>query len=141
MFVFITIVHIIVCVVLIMVVLLQTGKGAEMGAAFGGATQTVFGSSGPAGFLSKLTTAVAIIFMITTLTLCYLIGRLPVPTIMEKKVEQQAEGAAPTAPEQAPAPMQQAAEQAAPVQQEAQPAVPATESGSAAAPESQLPQN
>ena len=141
MFVFITIVHIIVCVVLIMVVLLQTGKGAEMGAAFGGATQTVFGSSGPAGFLSKLTTAVAIIFMITTLTLCYLIGRLPVPTIMEKKVEQQAEGAAPMAPEQAPAPMQQAAEQAAPVQQEAQPAVPATESGSAAAPESQLPQN
>jgi preprotein translocase subunit SecG len=132
MFVFITIVHIIVCVVLIMVVLLQTGKGAEMGAAFGGATQTVFGSSGPAGFLSKLTTAVAVIFMITTLTLCYLIGRLPVPTIMEKKVEQQAEGAAPTVPEQAPAPMQQAAEQApTPVQQEAQPAVP----------ESQLPQN
>jgi preprotein translocase subunit SecG len=131
MFVFITIVHIIVCVVLIMVVLLQTGKGAEMGAAFGGATQTVFGSSGPAGFLSKLTTAVAIIFMITTLTLCYLIGRLPVPTIMEKKVEQQAEGAAPTAPEQAPAPMQQ----------DAQPAVPAAEPGSAAVPESQLPQN
>ena len=141
MFVFITIVHIIVCVVLIMVVLLQTGKGAEMGAAFGGATQTVFGSSGPAGFLSKLTTAVAVIFMITTLTLCYLIGRLPVPTIMEKKVEQQAEGAAPTAPDQAPAPMQQAAEQAAPVQQEAQPAVPATEPGSPAVPESQLPQN
>jgi preprotein translocase subunit SecG len=141
MFVFITIVHIIVCVVLIMVVLLQTGKGAEMGAAFGGATQTVFGSSGPAGFLSKLTTAVAVIFMITTLTLCYLIGRLPVPTIMEKKVEQQAEGAAPTAPDQAPAPMQQAAEQAAPMQQEAQPAVPAAEPGSAAVPESQLPQN
>jgi preprotein translocase subunit SecG len=141
MFVFITIVHIIVCVVLIMVVLLQTGKGAEMGAAFGGATQTVFGSSGPAGFLSKLTTAVAVIFMITTLTLCYLIGRLPVPTIMEKKVEQQAEGAAPTAPDQVPAPMQQAAEQAAPLQQEAQPAVPAAEPGSAAVPESQLPQN
>jgi preprotein translocase subunit SecG len=141
MFVFITIVHIIVCVVLIMVVLLQTGKGAEMGAAFGGATQTVFGSSGPAGFLSKLTTAVAIIFMVTTLTLCYLIGRLPVPTIMEKKVEQQAEGAAPTAPDQAPAPMQQAAEQAAPMQQEAQPAVPAAEPGSAAVPENQLPQN
>jgi preprotein translocase subunit SecG len=90
-------------VVLIMVVLLQTGKGAEMGAAFGGATQTVFGSSGPAGFLSKLTTAVAIIFMVTTLTLCYLIGRLPVPTIMEKKVEQQAtESAVPQAPEQVP---------------------------------------
>jgi len=131
MFVFITIIHIIVCVVLIMVVLLQTGKGAEMGAAFGGATQTVFGSSGPAGFLSKLTTAVAIIFMITTLSLCYLIGRLPVPTIMEKKVEQQAEGAAQKVPEQAPVP----------VQEGAQPAVPAAESGNAAVPESQPPQN
>jgi len=117
MFVFITIVHIIVCVVLIMVVLLQTGKGAEMGAAFGGATQTVFGSSGPAGFLSKLTTAVAVIFMITTLTLCYLIGRLPVPTIMEKKVEQQAEEAEPPAPEQVPAPVQQEAQPAAPESQ------------------------
>jgi preprotein translocase subunit SecG len=131
MFVFITIVHIIVCVVLIMIVLLQTGKGAEMGAAFGGATQTVFGSSGPAGFLSKLTTAVAIIFMVTTLTLCYLIGRLPVPTIMEKKVEQQAESAVPAAPEQVPAP----------VQEGAQPAVPAAETGSPAVPESQPPQN
>ena len=117
MFVFITIIHIIVCVVLIMVVLLQTGKGAEMGAAFGGATQTVFGSSGPAGFLSKLTTAVAIIFMITTLSLCYLIGRLPVPTIMEKKVEQQAEGAAQKVPEQAPAPVQEGAQPAVPESQ------------------------
>ena len=131
MFVFITVVHIIICVVLIMVVLLQTGKGAEMGAAFGGATQTVFGSSGPAGFLSKLTTAVAVLFMITTLTLCYLIGRLPVPTIMEKKVEQQAaESALPQAPEQAPV-------QAAPV-------APAAEPGNVAGPavpEGQPPQN
>ena len=131
MFVFITVVHIIICVVLIMVVLLQTGKGAEMGAAFGGATQTVFGSSGPAGFLSKLTTAVAVLFMITTLTLCYLIGRLPVPTIMEKKVEQQAaDSAVPQAPEQAPV-------QAAPAAATA----PAAEPGSAAIPENQPPQN
>jgi preprotein translocase subunit SecG len=71
-----------------MIVLLQTGKGAEMGAAFGGATQTVFGSSGPAGFLNKLTTAVAIFFMITSLSLCYLSGRLPIPTIMEQQSEQ-----------------------------------------------------
>ena len=131
MFAFITIVHIIICVVLIMVVLLQTGKGAEMGAAFGGSTQTVFGSSGPAGFLSKMTTAVAVLFMITTLMLCYLIGRAPVPTIMEKKVEQQAaESAVPQTPEQAPV-------QAAPV-------APAVEPGNAAGPavpESQPPQN
>ena len=76
-----------------------------MGAAFGGSTQTVFGSSGPAGFLSKLTTAVAILFMITCLSLCYMIGRLPLPTIMEKKVEQQVEGAAPKTEEQLPAPV------------------------------------
>ena len=88
MFGFVTVLHVIVCVALIMIVLLQTGKGAEMGAAFGGSTQTVFGSSGPAGFLNKLTTAVAIFFMITSLALCYLSGRLPIPTIMEQPAEQ-----------------------------------------------------
>ena len=88
MFTFITMLHVIVCIALILIVLLQTGKGADMGAAFGGATQTVFGSSGPAGFLNKLTTAVAILFMITSLALCYLSGRLPTPTIMEKTAEQ-----------------------------------------------------
>ena len=115
MFGFVTVLHVIVCVALIMIVLLQTGKGAEMGAAFGGATQTVFGSSGPAGFLNKLTTAVAIFFMITSLSLCYLSGRLPIPTIMEQQAEQtqqavpatqevpvappvEAEGEAPVAP-------------------------------------------
>jgi preprotein translocase subunit SecG len=92
MFAFVTALHIIICIALIMIVLLQTGKGAEMGAAFGGSTQTVFGSSGPAGFLNKLTTGVAILFMITSLTLCYLTGRLPIPTIMEEKnVEQSGE--------------------------------------------------
>ena len=88
MFAFVTVLHVIVCVALIMIVLLQTGKGAEMGAAFGGSTQTVFGSSGPAGFLNKLTTGVAVFFMITSLTLCYLSGRLPIPTIMEQPAEQ-----------------------------------------------------
>ena len=88
MFAFVTVLHVIVCVALIMIVLLQTGKGAEMGAAFGGSTQTVFGSSGPAGFLNKLTTGVAIFFMITSLSLCYLSGRLPIPTIMEQPAEQ-----------------------------------------------------
>jgi preprotein translocase subunit SecG len=45
MFGFVTVLHVIICIALIMIVLLQTGKGAEMGAAFGGSTQTVFGSS------------------------------------------------------------------------------------------------
>jgi len=61
--------HILVCLFLIMVVLLQSGKGAQLGAAFGGSSQTLFGSRGAATFLNKLTTVVAIIFMITSLTL------------------------------------------------------------------------
>ena len=69
------IIHIIVCIALIMIVLLQTGKGADMGAAFGGgSSQTLFGSTGASTFLSKATTAAAIIFMVTSLGLAYLSG-------------------------------------------------------------------
>jgi preprotein translocase subunit SecG len=103
MYAFITALHVIVCIMLILIVLLQTGKGAEMGAAFGGSTQTVFGSSGPAGFLNKMTTAVAILFMVTSLVLCYLSGRVSIPTIMDEKI-QQTEQAAPPVAEQLPAP-------------------------------------
>ena len=71
----ITIVHVIACIVLILVVLLQAGKGASMGAVFGGSSQTVFGSSGPGTFLGKMTTAVAIIFMLTSLSLSYSVSR------------------------------------------------------------------
>ncbi len=65
----VTTLHVVVAFVLILVVLLQSGKGASMGAAFGGSSQTVFGSRGPAGFMSKLTTAAAIVFMLTSLVL------------------------------------------------------------------------
>ncbi len=68
----IIIVHIIVAVALILIVLLQTGKGADMGAAFGGgSSQTLFGSTGASTFLSRLTTGAAIVFMLTSLTLAY----------------------------------------------------------------------
>jgi preprotein translocase subunit SecG len=63
------IVHVTVAIALILIVLLQAGKGAGIGAAFGGASQTVFGPRGPGNFLSKLTTAAAGIFMITSLVL------------------------------------------------------------------------
>jgi preprotein translocase subunit SecG len=67
------ILHIVVCVALIMIVLLQTGKGADMGAAFGGgSSQTLFGSTGASTFLSKATTAAAVIFMLTSLALAYI---------------------------------------------------------------------
>jgi preprotein translocase subunit SecG len=67
----ITVLHVVVCFALILIVLLQAGKGAEMGAAFGGASQTIFGSTGAMGFLSKLTTVAAVIFMITSLLLAF----------------------------------------------------------------------
>jgi len=56
-----------------MIVLLQTGKGADMGAAFGGgSSQTLFGSTGASTFLSKATTVAAIVFMLTSLVLAYM---------------------------------------------------------------------
>lgn len=62
-------VHVLACLFLIGVVLLQTGKGADVGAVFGGGSQTLFGSSGAGNFLTKLTTGMAIAFMVTSLLL------------------------------------------------------------------------
>jgi preprotein translocase subunit SecG len=62
--------HVIVCIILVLVVLLQSGRGADLAGAFGGgATQTAFGSRGPASFLSKMTTVAAVVFMITSIAL------------------------------------------------------------------------
>jgi len=72
MYTLIAIIHVIVCLILMAVVLLQAGKGAEMGAAFGGSSQTIFGSRGAATFLSKLTVGAAILFMVTSLSLSVL---------------------------------------------------------------------
>jgi preprotein translocase subunit SecG len=69
----VVVLHVFVCIFLICVVLLQRGKGAEIGAVFGGgASTTVFGSRGAGSFLSRLTTLAAAIFMITSLGLAYL---------------------------------------------------------------------
>ena len=94
----IVVVHILVCVALILIVLLQAGKGAEMGAAFGGASQTIFGSAGAMGFLSKLTTVAAIIFMVTSLLLTFSTTR-KVSTIMKERPAP----TAPTGPSELPA--------------------------------------
>lgn len=76
-------IHVIASVLLVLIVLLQTGKGANMGASFGGGSgQTLFGSSGPATILGKITTAVAVIFMLTSLTLAYTAGHRSDKTIM-----------------------------------------------------------
>ena len=74
--IFLTVLHVMVCVVLILVVLLQRGKGADMGAMLGGgSSQTVFGSRGAGNFLTKVTAGCAVIFMVTSLTLSYM-GKL-----------------------------------------------------------------
>ena len=116
------IVHVIVCVALIMIVLLQTGKGADMGAAFGGGgSQTLFGSTGASTFLSKATTGAAIIFMLTSLALAYISSHRTADSIIQSTpapVEQQApatQGGPATQESSAPAqPAAEAQGQAAP---------------------------
>jgi preprotein translocase subunit SecG len=67
---FVLVMHVLVAVAMIGLILLQQGKGAEMGASFGaGSSQTVFGAAGAAGFLTKLTAALAAIFFATSLGL------------------------------------------------------------------------
>jgi len=111
MYVFIIILHVIVSFIMVGVILLQAGKGAEMGAAFGGSSQTIFGSRGPGTFLSKMTAAAAAIFMITSLSLSVLSkGRFMSTSVLDLKKK---DAPAATAPAQtpgatSPVPMEQA---------------------------------
>jgi preprotein translocase subunit SecG len=128
-----TILHLIVCVMLIAIVLLQTGKGASMGAAFGGASQTLFGGAGPANFLNKITTIAAIVFMVTSFTLAIVSNRTPTsskvldvtPTRQEQPAKQTTPAPAATSQEQSSSATTSAptadtsANQSAPVTQEA----------------------
>ena len=99
-----TIIHIIACITLILIVLLQAGKGANMGAAFGGSSQTVFGSSGAGTFLGKVTAAVAIIFMLTSISLTYSISKKP-SSLLEGSSAPITRQEAPAKPQPAPAPV------------------------------------
>jgi len=72
MYTFIVVIHTLVSVMLIMVVLLQSGKGAGMGAAFGGGSQTLFGARGQTTFMHKLTAGMAILFMALSVVLATL---------------------------------------------------------------------
>jgi len=70
------IVHLFVAAALVSLVLLQQGKGADMGAAFGsGSSQTVFGARGSANFLSRTTSVLATVFFLTSLSLAYFAGQ------------------------------------------------------------------
>jgi preprotein translocase subunit SecG len=111
------IIHVTVCLFLIAVVLLQSGKGAEMGAAFGGSSQTIFGSRGAATFLSKLTTISAVVFMLTSLGLAMVSVRsgsvVKKTSTMEQKAQPKPFQTAPgqQGPFQAPQPAQPLAPQ------------------------------
>ncbi|MCC6932011.1 MAG: preprotein translocase subunit SecG [Deltaproteobacteria bacterium] len=69
MYAFITAVHIIVCILLVSLVLLQQGKGADTGAVFGGGSNTLFGASGADNLLTKVTTGLATLFFLTSIYL------------------------------------------------------------------------
>ena len=128
MIIALTILHVLVSLFLIAVVLLQSGKGAEMGASFGsGGSQSVFGAGGGTSFLSKLTTSAAVIFMLTSLTLAYVSGQPSSSSIMSGKGK--------TAPVAAPAPQKtDAAPAAAPAAPSAPAAVPGVPAAVPAAP-------
>jgi preprotein translocase subunit SecG len=122
MSVFLVVMHVVVSIALILIVLLQTGKGADMGAAFGGgSSQTLFGSSGASTFLGKATTVAAVIFMLTSLGLAYLStqrGGESIMTDQKPPIEQQA---APLAPDKSAQPSPAGPQTAAPAQAEKKP--------------------
>ena len=78
------ILHLMVCVALIVIVLLQTGKGSEIGAVFGSSSQTLFGSTGGSTFFGKLTPVVAIVFMLTSLILASRSTRVTGESVMSE---------------------------------------------------------
>ena len=80
-------IHILVCISLIGIVLIQGGKGAEVGAAFGaGASNTIFGASGGQSFIGKMTAGAAVIFMLTSLALAIFWGQPGSTSVMPEQV-------------------------------------------------------
>lgn len=103
MHVFLIVVHVLVAVAIIGLVLLQHGKGADAGAAFGtGSSQTLFGARGSANFLSRLTAAFATVFFITSLSLAFLGSRQSTSSsVVQPALAPQT---APAVPQETPAP-------------------------------------
>ncbi len=98
MIILVTTVHVLVSLGLIVVVLLQTGKGTDMGAAFGGGSSTtVFGGSGAGNFLTRVTTGMAVVFMLTCLTLGYFAEQRPGSSVFDSVNPSAGTGDAPAA--------------------------------------------
>lgn len=108
MYTLISVIHITVSIIMVIVVLLQVGKGASIGSTFGGgaSSQTIFGSAGPATLLTKITVGCAVIFMLTSMYLTYLSGKTRTTSIMSSvpSVSVPPSGAQPGKAPLAPAP-------------------------------------
>lgn len=100
-------VHYLICFFLIVVILLQAGKGADIGAVFGGASQTMFGSRGPATFLNKMTVFVAMGFLVTSISLAHIAKNRSATSVLDQtpvtETATPAPAGATAAPEAAPA--------------------------------------
>ena len=110
MYIALALLHVVIASGLILIVLLQSGKGADIGAAFGGgSSQTVFGGRGAATFLSKATTVLAILFMVMSIALTLLASQRGGTTVVPEDTPQPV-SSAPAAPTQgAPTPQAPAA--------------------------------
>lgn len=98
-------IHVFACIALICIVLLQAGKGAEMGVSFGGgASQALLGGSGDTPMIGKITTAIAVIFMLTSLTLAYMSGHQKSKSVMDKPIPVQSKTQTSETPEAKDAP-------------------------------------
>ena len=97
-----TTLHVVICLFLIVVVLLQSGKAADLAGAFGGmGSQTVFGPRGSATVLSKATTIAAVLFMVTSLSLSIIAtrnGKSAAPSLLDKAKPASTGAAVPAAP-------------------------------------------
>ena len=120
----VTVVHVRTCILFVLVVLIQSGKGAEISTSLGGSSQTVFGSSGGANFFTRVTSVAAAIFMVTSLTLTLMGGQ------SSKSLFEAGAPVPATAPAAAPA--SQATQQNAPAAADPKPCPPAEASSQAA---------
>jgi preprotein translocase subunit SecG len=108
MYIALSLVHVLIASGLILIVLLQSGKGADIGAAFGGgSSQTVFGGRGAATFLSKATTVLAVLFMVMSIALTLVAsqrgGRTVIPEERPTPTSSAPAPAVPAPPSPAPA--------------------------------------
>ena len=104
-----TVVHIVVCFFMVIIVLLQHGKGADVGASFGGSSQSLFGSEGPVPLMNKITTMVAVVFMVTSVSLAYISSTSSTGSVMSSVAQPAATEEQPVSVEEKVIPMPQEA--------------------------------